>query len=890
MSGPRGDHEWPGREAFLAALAASGLLGREEMQALRSEPAPDARGLAQSLIAGGRLTPFQAEVLWEGRDLPLVLDRYTILEPAGREGLEELFRARHQSMGRIVLLRVYPPDDQDPDAARRFQAEAGMAARLWHPNLQAVYDLGEARGRRYVALEWLAGEDLAGVVARRGPLPAAAALAAVREAAEALRAAHAQGIAHGDLHAGRLHGLADGTVKVTGLVRAGNAQDAFDPRADIAALGRILEFLLTGRAESVSSKGGPLAQAPAALSAVCARLMSDDPAIQLATMAEVVDALQQGAERAGGPEPHRHSRWPRMGRALGIGIGVGGALACGVLGIGWAVWPERTTVQPTLLGTVPGTATGGKSADPRGNKTPSAPPSPSPSASGAVRPLFGSSGSALAATARARAYARDEQWAEAIAALSEAINLEPGNLALRRDRVDYQVRLGRWAEAANDLTEVLRRDPGRWEDRLARGRACWEAGRWDEAVADLAAVVEARPFGWSGSGTGPGAVNLVSSAPPPCLAAMTRAIEREPARWALWFLRGLTRRFMNDQDAATSDLEAATRRRPDLFDVWSALSSCWHAWGHWEQAQAFCDEIIRTAPSNHLAFFFKGNVLSASGQYESSLEAYSRAIEVGPSDYRAVGYWFMRGRSLAQLGRLDQAIAHASRAIELDPKHTSAWSDRASYHAMQEHWDDALADLQQVSKLKPDDVTVTLAHVHLLLKRGREAEARTLIAEVIAHHGPTEDQATANNLAWLGSLLPGAVGDPAALVRLAERSATTGPEQGNLLNTLGTAQYRAGRYREAVATLDRAIKAAGGEGSVYDWLILAMAHFQLDHADEAHRWLSRARTWLDDPRTTRLGPSPTARALTWDNRVELDQFRHEAETLIGPSEVPPASF
>ena len=174
-------------------------------------------------------------------------------------------------------------------------------------------------------LEWLPGEDLARVVTRHGPLPADEALAAVLQAAKGLRTAHTQGIGHSDLHAGQLYRLPDGTVKVTGLVLAGNPEDAFDPQTDIAALGHMLKFLLTGRAEMVGSNGGPLAQdlAPAALAAVLARLMSANPATRFGNMAEVVDALQD-VERVGDSRLHRPARRPR----LRLAVGVGAVLTC----------------------------------------------------------------------------------------------------------------------------------------------------------------------------------------------------------------------------------------------------------------------------------------------------------------------------------------------------------------------------------------------------------------------------------------------------------------------------------------------------------------------------------------------------------------------------------
>jgi tetratricopeptide (TPR) repeat protein len=873
MSEPVGGTDQPGREAFLDALATHGLLGSEEIEALRAGTTDGARGLAETLIARGRMTPFQAEVLQEERDFPLVFDRYTILEPAGQEGLDQLFLARHRSMDRIVLLRVYLPYEQDPEAEERFRGAAEIASRLGHRNVQAVYDAGKAQGRRYVALEWLDGEDLAGIVARRGTLPAAEAQAVVLQAAEGLRAAHAQGIGHGRLDAGRLHRLPDGTVKVTGLRVARDAQDALNPRPDIAALGRILSYLLTGEIEKPASNGGlsGQGQVPKMLSDVLVRLSSANPATRFATMAEVVTALQ-GIKETGAPAQDRPARPPRTWQT----VGVAAALACCALVVALAVRPGLPTDQRSFRKRTTAATTGAEVPHPGGNR----PPSTSRPASDAVRPMFGSGGVVRASAARARALAREEQWAEAIAALNEATAIEPDNLSLRRDRATYHIKLGQWTEAAADLSHVLRHETDHIEDWLARGRAYWEAGRWNDAIPDLATALEAVPTGQFQSVTEIVGAKVESSSTSPALAAVTQAIEREPARWALWWVRGLVRKSMNDLNGAVTDLETAVRHRPDRWDTWACLFGSWAESRHFARAQTFCEEVTRKNASSVWAFYYKGCVIFSEGQYDSSVVAFSQAIELNPADST---YWYMRSLSFSRLGRLDEALADASKAIELNPKDPTAWHARASYHASRDGWDAALADCREASRLGPDDVHYTHDQVVLLLKLGREAEARSLIAEAIARHGRTDDRVTANRIAWMGSLFPGAVDNPVVLTRLAERALAGNPQPGSTLGTLGTAQFRAGLYKEAIATLGREIAAQAGEGDVYDWLILAMAHHQLGQRDEANRWLTRAQTWLDDPNTTDIGPYPTARPLNWSRRTEIDRFRREAESLIsGP--------
>ena len=108
-------------------------------------------------------------------------------------------------------------------------------------------------------------------------------------------------------------------------------------------------------------------------------------------------------------------------------------------------------------------------------------------------------------------------------------------------------------------------------------------------------------------------------------------------------------------------------------------------------------------------------------------------------------------------------------------------------------------------------------------------------------------------------------------VRLAELAVNGAPEQSKayLLNTLGAALYRAGRFAEAVRRLEEGIQKRKGVSSEADWVFLAMAHHRLGHHEEARRWLDRFRD-----RGPNLDPSAF-----W-HELEIRLLRAEAEAVV----------
>lgn len=190
---------------FLTRLSDSGVLSEFELADIQSQsescaPEDDAKAFATQLVKDDKLTLFQANTLYKGRNTGLVLGNYVLLDEIGAGGMGKVFRAKHRRMNRIVALKVLSEAAvKSPAAVARFHREAEAAARLSHPNIVAAYDADEADGCHYLVMEFIDGCDLEEHVKRNGPMSVEDAIDALRQAARGLSYAHGQGVIHRDI-------------------------------------------------------------------------------------------------------------------------------------------------------------------------------------------------------------------------------------------------------------------------------------------------------------------------------------------------------------------------------------------------------------------------------------------------------------------------------------------------------------------------------------------------------------------------------------------------------------------------------------------------------------------------------------------------------------------
>jgi serine/threonine protein kinase len=137
--------------------------------------------------------------------------QYRVMEKLGEGGMGEVYKAEDTKLQRIVAIKFLSPR---PDAGQLLLREARAAAALDHPNICTVYEIGEADGRMYLAMAFIAGETVREMIAKR-PLPLDQALDIATQALEGLRAAHEAGIVHRDVKSANLMVTPEGRVRIT---------------------------------------------------------------------------------------------------------------------------------------------------------------------------------------------------------------------------------------------------------------------------------------------------------------------------------------------------------------------------------------------------------------------------------------------------------------------------------------------------------------------------------------------------------------------------------------------------------------------------------------------------------------------------------------------------
>jgi serine/threonine protein kinase/tetratricopeptide (TPR) repeat protein len=313
-----------------------------------------------------------------------VLSHYVVQKKLGHGGMGDVFLAQDRRLDRRVALKLLAEGlEKDETARRRFMQEARSAAALDHPYICKIYEIGEVKGKSFLAMEYIGGETLADRLKGRS-LPLAETLRIALEIAEALETAHRERIVHRDLKPANIMLTVGGHVKVLdfGLAKRLEPQgavdsqfetasrltgdgltlgtiaymapeqirgQAVDARWDVFSFGIVLHEMLSGahpfaRSTSVETAAAilnlpapPMADVPEPLERIINKMLAKEPDGRYQNVHEVRTDLERVAEQPRLSEEPSASRQPAASGPGRRHVGWA-ALALGALVAAIAVW------------------------------------------------------------------------------------------------------------------------------------------------------------------------------------------------------------------------------------------------------------------------------------------------------------------------------------------------------------------------------------------------------------------------------------------------------------------------------------------------------------------------------------------------------------------------
>jgi WD40 repeat protein/tRNA A-37 threonylcarbamoyl transferase component Bud32 len=257
--------------------------------ALDEETSPFVRSLRQAVrLACAEPDATAPSLPTRPSEWPIFPAGYEILSELGRGGMSVVYQARQRHPARIVALKLLLGERHaGPEHHARFRAEADALARLQHPHIVQVFDLGQDEGIPFLVLEYMAGGSLAQRVGA-GPQSARSAAELVECLALAVQHAHAHGVIHRDLKPANVLLTEDGTPKISdfGLAK--------QERPDLTATGAVLgtpSYMAPEQAAGASRTVGPGADVYA-LGAILYELLTGRPPFRAATVLETLDQVR----------------------------------------------------------------------------------------------------------------------------------------------------------------------------------------------------------------------------------------------------------------------------------------------------------------------------------------------------------------------------------------------------------------------------------------------------------------------------------------------------------------------------------------------------------------------------------------------------------------------
>ncbi|MBI3270750.1 MAG: tetratricopeptide repeat protein [Planctomycetes bacterium] len=699
-------------------------------------PTEESGGAAEAVLPPGR-----------GRFGP-----YELIGEIGRGGMGVVYKARDPRRAELVAIKILLAEAYaSADQVKRFRREGEILARLRHPGIVAVHEIGEADGKAYVAMEYVDGASLDKVLAdaaqppaasvaahRRAGLDCRTAAGMTREIAEALHAAHQAGVIHRDLkpanvmrdRAGKLKLMDFGLAKLLDSSASGSTASgallgtpqymspeqaegrvrAVGARSDVYQLGALFYELLTGgpphRGEStpevlrkvVEEEPSPPRHIDPAIArdaeTICLKCIEKDPARRYASAAAVAADLERflaGGRIVARPFSTVARVWRKAVRGRSVVLPAAAAVGLGV-------------ALCTLI--LAGLARDARERD-------------------GQRLL--EKGRVGVDNAFSYLYNKDAKYEELVRRVEEGQPfVEEAIRKLPDSAVGYYL-LGRawdlrgWEDRADECWRTaIEKDPRFSEAHFQRARLllakCFEAqlaaseeeraARRPEAE-DLARQAQAE---LKTAAAGVGLQDPVARAVAEAMLAqsggdldgsahLTRAslakFGGQPGEEDLYWLLGVA---VGGTAEGMGGLDRAIQIRPKHLHALFARANLHQAAGDLNAAIRDFDEALRINPRFTIALSNRGNARRAKGDLDGAIRDFDEALRINPGYAKAL---YNRGIARREKGDLDGAIADYGEALRINPRYVDALTNRGLARQAKGDLDGALRDHDEALRIHP---------------------------------------------------------------------------------------------------------------------------------------------------------------------------------------------